>query len=135
MVKNRPLRGKFLLWFPRILTIIFILFLVMFSLDVFGEGLTGWQLLWVFLLHNIPVFVLIIVLFFSWKHEIVGGVSFILAGILYILFNLVNIFRNGFEWYYLAWIAEISGFAFLVGILFIYNWINERIINFEEIFI
>jgi hypothetical protein len=124
-MKNKE-RGKFILWLPRVLSIIFILFLVMFSLDVFGEGLNLEQVIVAFLLHNIPVFVLIIVLFFSWKHEIVGGVCFILAGILYILFNLVNIFRNGFEWYYLAWIAQISGFAFLVGILFIYNWIKRK---------
>lgn len=70
---------KILYWFPRILAILSILFMLMFSLDSFGgDNPPGKQILG-FLMHNIPVFVLIIVLVIAWKREIIGGALFIIA--------------------------------------------------------
>ncbi len=112
----------FVYWTPRILSIIFILFLAMFSLDVFDMKLGFWGTALGLFMHNIPVFVLLIVLLISWKHEIVGGVVFILAGALYVLMILMNVLRNSFEWYMVVWILTIAGPAFLIGILFIINW-------------
>jgi hypothetical protein len=72
---------KILYWFPRILAILAILFMLLFSLDSFGgENPLGKQILG-FLIHNIPVFILIIVLVFAWKYEITGGALFILMSI------------------------------------------------------
>ena len=76
--------NKFIFWTPRILSIIFILFLTLFSLDIFGNGYTFWQTVFGLFMHNIPALVLLIVTIISWKHEIVGGIVFILAGLLYI---------------------------------------------------
>jgi len=73
-------------------------------------------------MHNIPVFILLAVLIISWKREIVGGVAFILAGILYIVMILMNMLKNSFEWYMVSWILTIAGPAFIIGILFIVNW-------------
>ncbi len=73
-------------------------------------------------MHNIPVFILAIILFISWKREIVGGIAFTLAGTLYIVMILMNVLRNSFEWYMISWILTIAGPAFLIGILFIINW-------------
>ena len=39
------------------------------------------QLFWVCLIHNIPALLLAIIVWISWKYEIVGGVAFILAGL------------------------------------------------------
>ncbi len=77
--------------------------------------------------HNIPVFVLLIVLLISWKHEIVGGIAFILAGLLYI-FGLVitGLTSTGFQWYYLSWSLIIAGPAFVIGILFILGWLKKK---------
>ncbi len=63
-------------WAARILCILFIAFLSMFSIDVFteGAGLGFGQKIVGFLMHNIPSFVLIICLIIAWKHELVGGV-------------------------------------------------------------
>ncbi|MGC1389619.1 MAG: hypothetical protein WA816_01145 [Bacteroidales bacterium] len=73
--------SKILYWFPRILAIFSILFMTMFSFDVFGGNESfGMQLLG-FLMHNIPVIILIIILIIAWKWEIPGGVLFILASI------------------------------------------------------
>jgi len=117
---------KFLYWTPRILSILFILFLMLFSLDVFSEELGFWQTLVGLMMHNIPSFVLLIMLIVSWKYEIVGCVSFILAGLLYISLILRNSLLEGFQWYYITWIVLISGPAFLVGILFLLSWLYNK---------
>lgn len=82
---------KTLYWFPRILAILVILFMVMFSLDSFGgETPAGKQVLG-FLMHNIPAFALIIALVIAWKHEIIGGALFIL------LFFALGVFFKSFS--------------------------------------
>lgn len=119
---NKP--SKFIFWTPRILAIIFILFLMLFSLDIFGMGYGFWDTIVGLFMHNIPVFILSVVLLISWKYEIVGGIAFILAGLLYIW---LIISRNStFEWYYLSWSLIIAGPAFLVGILFLTGWFKKN---------
>ena len=82
---------RILYWFPRILAILAILFMMMLSLDVFGgEEPVGRQLLG-FLAHNIPAFVLIIVLAIAWKYEIIGGI------ILICLFFMLSVFFKSFS--------------------------------------
>ncbi|MDD5681360.1 MAG: hypothetical protein PHI59_09005 [Candidatus Omnitrophica bacterium] len=115
--------NKLLFWTPRILGIMFVLFLMMFSLDVFQSGLTLWQIVVGLFMHNIPALLLLIVLVISWKHEIVGGIVFILAGLFYVLMLTID---SKFEWYMLSWAITIAGPAFLVGILFLMNWRNKR---------
>lgn len=118
--------SKGLYWTPRILSIIFIIFLALMSLDVFEMNLGLWQTIGALFIHNIPAIALLIILLISWKHEIVGGVAFILAGIIYIALIGINIFKNQFEWYYLAWAVQISGIAFLIGILFLMGWFKKK---------
>jgi len=73
--------SKILYWIPRILTIISILFMTMFSFDVFdGNDSFGMKMLG-FVMHNIPVFILIAILIIAWKWEMAGGALFILASI------------------------------------------------------
>ena len=114
--------NRFIYWTPRILSIIFILFLMLFSLDVFAENLSFWQTVVGLFMHNIPVFILLAVLLISWKYEIVGGIAFILAGLLYI----VVLMMNPFEWYMLSWSLIIAGPAFLIGILFLIGWFKKK---------
>jgi hypothetical protein len=114
--------GKSLYWTPRILSIIFILFLALMSLDVFEGNYGFWGTIVGLFMHNIPAMVLLVVLIISWKHEIVGGVGFILAGLIYI----ASLMRNPFEWYMLSWAIQISGVAFLTGILFLVGWYKKN---------
>jgi len=116
--KTRRL-NKWIYWTPRVLSIIFILFLALFSLDVFDMGFNFWSIISGLLIHNIPSILLLIILIISWKHEIVGAVAFILAGLAYIALLFT---RNSFEWYMLSWAVQISGPAFLIGILFLIGW-------------
>jgi hypothetical protein len=118
--------NKFVYWTPRVLSILFIIFLALFSLDIFDMKLGFWGTIVGLLMHNIPVFILTIILIISWKYEIVGGIAFILAGILYIAMILINIITTGFEWYYLAWAVQISGIAFFIGIMFLVSWFKKK---------
>jgi lysylphosphatidylglycerol synthetase-like protein (DUF2156 family) len=117
--------NKFIYWTPRVLSIVFILFLALMSLDIFDGHYGFWGTVLGLFMHNIPAIILLIVLIISWKREIVGGVAFILAGILYIVSVLLKMFKTGFEWYYLAWMAQISGVAFFIGILFLVGWFKK----------
>lgn len=94
----------------------------MLSLDIFEGNYGFWGTILGLFMHNIPALILLITLLISWKYEIVGGIVFILAGILYIVVILIN----SFEWYKLFWTLTIAGPAFLIGILFILGWFRKR---------
>ena len=118
--------GKFVYWAPRILSIIFICFLALMSLDVFDSASSFSEILIGLFMHNIPVFILVAVLIIAWKYEIVGGIAFILGGIGYIISILITALKNQFEWYMLSWVIQIAGIAFLIGILFFVNWFKKK---------
>jgi len=117
--------NKFIYWTPRILCILFLLFLTIFSLDVFDENLGFWGTILGLFMHNIPVFVLAIVLWISWKYEIVGGIVFILAGILFMISSVARQAPN--PWYItLSWSLIIAVPALMIGILFLMGWFKKR---------
>lgn len=119
--------NKYLYWTPRILSIIFIIFLMLFSLDIFDLKLDFWGTVVGLLMHNLPALFLLIILIISWKYEIIGGVIFILAGIFYSSLVLTTIVRTPpYHWYMLTWILTISGPAFLVGALFLICWFKKK---------
>ena len=89
--------SKLVYWTPRVLSILFICFLAMFSLDVIQPGLSFGQILIGLIMHNIPVFILIAILTIAWRKEIVGAIGFIGAGLLYIGFMTFNLV-NGWPW-------------------------------------
>ena len=117
--------NKFIYWTPRILCILFLLFLTIFSLDVFDENLGFWGTILGLFMHNIPVFTLAIVLWISWYYEIVGGIVFILAGISFIILTVV---REAHDPWYIALAVSliIAVPAFLIGILFLVGWFKKR---------
>ena len=53
---------RLLFWTPRIIGMLFGLFLSLFALDVFGVGLSFWESIRAFLIHLAPVYVVFIVL-------------------------------------------------------------------------
>jgi hypothetical protein len=71
--------SKIFYWLPRILTILSLLFMAMFSFDAFEGNESFFVKFLGFLAHNIPVFILIIILIIAWKWEIAGGALFIVA--------------------------------------------------------
>ncbi|OGY45414.1 MAG: hypothetical protein A2744_00370 [Candidatus Buchananbacteria bacterium RIFCSPHIGHO2_01_FULL_44_11] len=117
--------NKFIYWTPRVLSILLIVFLAIFSLDVFDGDYGFWGTVLGLLIHNIPSFILFGILIISWKYEMVGGVAFILAGMSYMVFTVV---RESVEpWYMLLILSLILVVpAFLIGILFIVGWFKKK---------
>ena len=104
--------NKVLFWTPRILGILAILFMMMFSLDCFEMG--GTDAMICLVMHNIPALIIILVLVVAWKWELVGGILFVIvsfAGAVYF---------NGFggNWGVLPVMAPFL----LTGILFILHY-------------
>ena len=101
--------NKFIFWAPRIISILFILFLSLFSLDVFEGDYGFWGTIFGLIMHNIPVFILTILLIISWKHELVGAITFAVAGLFYIGFLLSDaVINSKFEWYMFSWTGIIA---------------------------
>jgi hypothetical protein len=103
-----------LLWTPRILAILFILFISMFAADAFdgnaplGEKLIG------FLIHLLPTILLLICLVIAWKYPHIGGVLFVLAAIFFIIwfggYKVMNTF------------LLICLPPAIIGLLFLWQW-------------
>lgn len=85
------INSKILYWTPRVLSILFICFLTMFSFDVFESGRSAGEIALAFLMHNIPSIILIILLVIAWKKEIVGAVAYLGAGLLYVGLVIYNV--------------------------------------------
>jgi hypothetical protein len=73
---------KIIFWLPRVLVITFIAFLSLFALDVFD--MPQWYL--ALFMHLIPSFILIILTVIAWKRPFVGGVLFLIAGVVGTIF-------------------------------------------------
>ena len=111
---KRPVK-RWLFWAPRVLCILFAIFVSLFALDVFEEGHGLWETMLALLMHLIPTFVILIVLAISWRWEWVGGILFIALGVLYLALA-------GGRLHWSAYLL-ISGPLFLVGVLFLINWL------------
>jgi hypothetical protein len=83
---------KILHWAPRLAAVAVIFFISLFSLDVFDTQATTWQLLGGFLIHNIPSLVLFLFLFFAWRRPQVGFWTFLVAGVLFIVFFVRSVY-------------------------------------------
>lgn len=119
--------GKIIYWTPRILSILFICFLTMFSFDVFKSGKNAGEILFGLLIHNIPSIILAVLLAIAWSKEIVGAISYFGAGLLYIIFILSNVVDSDLPWHIaIIWSLTIAGPAFVIGALFLVNWKKRK---------
>lgn len=121
-MKKKNKINKFLFWMPRTLAMVLILFSILMSLDVFQVGMSPKQIITGFLIHNIPTLILFLVLLISWKYELVGGITFIATGILYILMvsgigDCQTIIKTS---------LPISGISFIIGVAFLANWVKKE---------
>jgi hypothetical protein len=119
--KNLKSSLQLLYWSPRVLCIIFSAFTIVFSLDVFQETKGFWEIALALLLHNIPLFIMVIILIVTWRWEWIGGILFSLLGFIYIAMAWG---RFPFGTY-----AMISGPLFVTGILFLLNWKYRKLIK------
>lgn len=114
-----------LYWTPRILGILFLVFLSLFSLDIFEGGYGFWGTIVGLLMHNIPVFILAVVLWISWSYEIVGGTVFTLAGLAYAVMMWKNAAMYPEQPSIPASFLILSLPAWIVGGLFLTNWFKK----------
>src|SRR5689334_11501145 len=89
----KRLAQRVLFWAPRILCILFAVFVSLFALDVFGEGHGFWQTCLALLMHLIPTGIILLALVVSWRWEWVGAILFTAFGALYLFF-----FWGRFHW-------------------------------------
>lgn len=61
--------NRALFWAPRALCTLFIAFVSLFALDVFGEGQGFWRTLVDLMMHFIPSFVMLAALVVAWRRE------------------------------------------------------------------
>ena len=106
---------RVLFWAPRILSILFAMFLSVFAFDVFGEGSGLWQTIGALLLHMVPAFIVVIALVIAWRREWVGAVLFSALAVLYVAWTWGR--------FPLVAYLSISGPLVLAGILFLLNWV------------
>lgn len=78
-------KTKFWFWLPRVLNILFLLFLAMFSLDIFDGNYGFWGTVLGLFMHNIPVFILTGILIISWRRPMVSALVFPLLAWLYVI--------------------------------------------------
>jgi hypothetical protein len=104
-------------WTPRILCLLFAIFISLFALDVFGEGYGFWGTIVAFIMHLIPTAIVLVVLAVAWRWEWIGAVLFAALGIWYIVM----------AWGKFDWITYllIAGPCFLIGALFLVNWLTR----------
>jgi hypothetical protein len=113
-----------LFWTPRALSIVFIAFLSLFAMDVFGEHLGLWRTVLALTMHLIPSFVLIAVLVLAWRWEWIGAALYAAAGLMYVMW-VVSMSRPVPPAMRLIWILMIAGPAFVIAGLFLANWLKR----------
>ncbi len=110
-----------LFWVPRILTILFILFISLFALDSFEGDKSIIEKLGGFIIHLIPTIVLTILLYFAWRHELIGAIAFLILAALYLI---IAWGKFPFATYLI-----ISGPLVIIGVLFLLGWRNKVKVN------
>jgi len=111
----KKITKRVLFWTPRIICIVFAVFISIFAFDVFEQGYGILKTIIALLIHLIPTGIVVIILVISWRWEWVGA----------ILFNALAVFYLVWYWGKFPWInyLALSGPLFLVGVLFLINWV------------
>jgi hypothetical protein len=108
---------RFLFYLPRGICIFFAMFISIFALDVFEGHPALPELMLALLMHLIPTIALIIILIIAWRWEWVGAVLFPCLGLVYIFWAWGR--------FPLSVYLIIAGPLFLLGFLFLFNWLHH----------
>ncbi len=100
------------LWIPRILSIIFILFLSLFALDIFNTDVSLFQQLGGFFINLLPSIFFIAVLIAFWKKPTYCGIGFILIAVLFTFF--FETYTNLISFILVSFLPAFIGFLFLI---------------------
>lgn len=105
---------QLLLWAPRVLGILFALFLSLFALDVFGIGYSFWETVVALFMHLLPVFALLITIALAWRWEWVGA----------LLFGGFSVWYVATTWgeFPVSTYLIIAAPAFVIALLYAIDW-------------
>ncbi|MCE1253752.1 MAG: hypothetical protein LWX83_09415 [Anaerolineae bacterium] len=106
--------SRVLYWTPRILSILFILFISLFALDVFNEGYDPWQTFVGLTIHLIPSYILIAAAIIAWRWEPAGVV-------VYALMTGVYPLMVGSRAHWSVYLI-MSGIPLLLAVLYLLDW-------------
>lgn len=109
-IKNRKGTVKFI-WIPRLIAIVFILFLMMFSFDVFAMEDTILEKVVGFIIHSLPSLLIIVILVLNWNNPFRSSLIFLILAVLFTL--MFKTFRR------IDTFIFISVPPLLVGLLFL----------------
>lgn len=103
--------NRWLFWTPRLLGILYAIFISLFALDVFGVGYGFWETIVALLIHLIPTGLVLVALILAWRWEWTGSVLFPLLGALYLIM----------AWGQFPWSVYVivAGPLFLIGVMFL----------------
>ena len=118
--------NKFIFWAPRILIILFALFLAIFSFDVFDSCKGFLECALALFMHNLPSLILLVILIICWKYELVGAIVFGLLGISGIIGTIVvtTIIPEGGRFNPILIIVGIV--CTLIGVLFYFGYKQKK---------
>jgi len=108
--------SRVLFWSPRILSMLLVGFLSLFSMDVFSETSGFWKTLAAFAIHEIPAGIVLVGLLLAWRWEWIGTVVYLAAAAAYGLFSLPR---------HPDWFMGIGGPLVLIALLFLLNWVKR----------
>jgi len=112
---NKKRLARIFYFLPRIITIVLILFLALFALDIFDSDYTPLEILIGLSMHLIPNAILAVILAIAWKFEIIGGILFIILSFL----TLMVIRGEGFG-------IVLYVILFIIGLLFLVSSYMRR---------
>lgn len=119
------LAKKAIFWTPRILCIVFALFVSLFALDVFVEGFNSAETTIALLMHMIPTAIIVIALISFWRWEWIRAFLFIVLSVFYPIWT-----RGKFPW---ITYAVMSGPIFIAGVLFHMNWVYKAELKTDDL--
>ena len=107
------MRQKIIYWTPRILALLFVIFLSVFSLDVFNEY-SGWAAVPALFMHLLIPIALLVALAVAWRYDIVGVAAFL-------AFTAYYFYTAGFDRHWTVY-ALIVVPALLISFMFWLSW-------------
>lgn len=112
-------RNEWIVWTPRILSLLLIGFISLFALDVLVEVRPWTEILAALLVHLIPSFVLLVILALAWRRPWIGAAGYAALAVAYAVFARKHP----------GWIAVISGPLVVTACLFWISWRLRRRAN------
>lgn len=103
--------ARTLFWTPCLLGIAFALFVSLFALDVFAEGLGFWRTLAALFMHLVPALAIAAALAIAWRYEWAGVLLFPAIGVFFVIIARGPMAKIVF-----------GGIPFAMAVMFLVHW-------------